>query len=69
MIMWEWKLGDIDLMNGVDESCLLMPLHLWMFLGDRSYAYDEFKLKREVTNIFNTAKEMLDAAEHILTVP
>jgi hypothetical protein len=34
----------------------------------RSYAYDEFKLKREITNIFNTAREMLNAAEHILQV-
>ena len=36
---------------------------------NRSYAYEEFKLKREITNIFNTAREMLDAAEHILQVP
>jgi len=32
----------------------------------RNYAYDEFKLRREITNIFNTAREMLIAAEHIL---
>ena len=36
---------------------------------NRSYAYEEFKLKREITNIFNTAREMLDAADHILQVP